>query len=147
MLISQRRKNVLICKSNHNWRLTMALYAERETCGPWWEVLLMLLEAVEVFLISWTTDNKIPLRIDAVAYSALRSSLYHRTPTSLTLISYLLTIIESRGYYMSVKWYEIRGVLFHFYWKYVPSCCAQFTKSPKSEYNPSLPIIPLFCYH
>lgn len=72
-----------------------------------------------------------------------RSYLYHRTPSSLTLISYLLTIIESRGYCMSIKWYEIRSVLLHFYWNNVPSCCEQFTKSPKGECNPLLPICSL----
>lgn len=68
--ITEEKKNLLIYKSNHNWRLTMPLYAEQETCGPWQQVLLMVSKALEVFLISWTKYNKIPLRIDAVAYSA-----------------------------------------------------------------------------
>ena len=53
----------------------------------------------------------------------------------------------SRGYFMTIKWYENRSLLFHFCWINILSCCEQFTKSPKRECNPVLTVAPLFCYY
>lgn len=83
LLIAQRRKNVLIYKSNHNGRLTMPMYDKWETCSPWWQVLLMLSKAVEVLLIDWNKRQWRTFKNRCCCLFCIKtSSFYHSTPTS-----------------------------------------------------------------